>query len=338
MKEQDRSLAARKQYHTSVFAQCFSPCGKFLAAANNHGYIAIFSLTTALSPDGTEALWKPVYSYKASEDGSIFCLASSDIFLISGGNGPICAWKWTDILNKSPKVIWSWGIPKKGPFYQTEVNTIVIDKQETQCRLYAGCGDNNVYVWDLETGEQLVSLSGHDNYIHSVSLKNKGQMCATASEDGTVKIWDMRHPSAAEHTLEPYKNQICARPEFGKWLGCVAMETGDDWLVCGGGPKMSLWHLRSLEATTVFDTPAVCQKTVMFYEDTIISAGSEPYVNHWYINGDQKSRIPCTPTNVFSVVVNTALNSHKVLCTAGNSPKIDVCTNFGYKAFSLTFS
>jgi hypothetical protein len=26
--------------------------------------------------------------------------------------------------------------------------------------------------------------------------------------------------------------QMCARPKFGKWLGCVAMDTADDWLVC----------------------------------------------------------------------------------------------------------
>ena len=32
------------------------------------------------------------------------------------------------------------------------------------------------------------TLSGHDNYIHSLALKN-GNTCASASEDGTVRIW-----------------------------------------------------------------------------------------------------------------------------------------------------
>lgn len=39
--------------------------------------------------------------------------------------------------------------------------------------------------------------------------------------------------------------------------------------VCGGGPKMSLWHLRSMTATSVFDTPKVCQQTVQFYDDMV---------------------------------------------------------------------
>jgi WD40 repeat protein len=33
-----------------------------------------------------------------------------------------------------------------------------------------------------------ITLSGHDNYIHSLALKN-GNTCASAAEDGTVKIW-----------------------------------------------------------------------------------------------------------------------------------------------------
>ena len=42
-----------------------------------------------------------------------------------------------------------------------------------------------------------------------------------------------------------------------------------DLQVCGGGPSLSLWHLRSLTATTVFDTPGSCQQCVMFYEDCV---------------------------------------------------------------------
>ena len=138
--------------------------------------------------------------------------------------------------------------------------------------------------------------------------------------------------------IEPYKNEMCARPKFGKWLGCVAMDTADDWLVCGGGPSLSLWHLRSLTATAVFDTPGTCQKCVMFHDDSIISAGSKGVVNHWSVNGERRMEIPCTPTSVFSLSFNYTSNSYKVLSATGNSSKVDIFTNFGYKAFSFTFS
>ncbi|KAL5016789.1 hypothetical protein ScPMuIL_006378 [Solemya velum] len=336
---QDRTLATRKLLHTTVFAQCFSPCGRYIAAANNYGNIAIFSLSAVLSPEATDDSFKPIYTFVASEEGAIFCLASTDILLISAGAGNIHAWKWADILNKAPKQVWAWAVPKKNQFTIPEVNSIVVDQQEeSSSRLFAGCGDNDVHVWDMEAGQQLVSLSGHEDYIHCVATKNKGRECVSASEDGTIRIWDSRTEGEAVHIIEPYKQEICARPEFGKWLGCVAMDPSEDWLVCGGGPQLSLWHLRSINPTTTFDTPGATQKHVMFYEDAMISAGSKPLVHHWYINGDLKSEVPCTPTSVFNVSINTNSDTHKVLCVAGNSAKIDVCTNFGYRASSLIFT
>ncbi|XP_071179843.1 THO complex subunit 6 homolog [Mytilus edulis] len=333
----DRDLAARRQLHTTIFDHCYSPCGKYIAAANNYGQIAVFSLSAALAPEASEATWKPVFIFEASEDGAIFTLASTDTLLISGGNGPIKAWKWADILSKSPRLVWSLNIPKKGPFSQPEINSIVLNTEEDKSEVFAACGDNNIYVWDLESGQQKITLSGHDNYVHSLAVKN-GNTCASASEDGTVKIWDTRSPSDAVHSIEPYKNELCARPKFGKWLGCVAMDTTDDWLVCGGGPSLSLWHLRSLTATTMFDTPGACQQCVMFHDDSIISAGSKGYINHWSVNGEQRMEVPCTPSSVFSLSYNSASNNCKVLSATGNSSKLDIFTNFGYKAFSFIFT
>ncbi|VDI27241.1 THO complex subunit 6 [Mytilus galloprovincialis] len=337
----DRDLAARRQLHTTIFDHCYSPCGKYIAAANNYGQIAVFSLSAALAPEASETTWKPIFIFEASEDGAIFTLASTDTLLISGGNGPIKAWKWADILSKvnhlTKMVAMAKNRTQGGPFSQPEINSIVLNTEEDKSEVFAACGDNNIYVWDLESGQQKITLSGHDNYVHSLAVKN-GNTCASASEDGTVKIWDTRSPSDAVHSIEPYKNELCARPKFGKWLGCVAMDTTDDWLVCGGGPSLSLWHLRSLTATTMFDTPGACQQCVMFHDDSIISAGSKGYINHWSVNGEQRMEVPCTPSSVFSLSYNSASNNCKVLSATGNSSKLDIFTNFGYKAFSFIFT
>ena len=124
---------------------------------------------------------------------------------------------------------------------------------------------------------------------------------------------------------------------MGKWLGCVALDK-DDWLVCGGGPRLSLWHLRSLAITTVFDTPGSAPNHAMFHEDQaqtpglhmymywcfcpfndcrdfllqIISAGNESCVRHWTINGELKLQVPCSQTNVFNVEINDKTECHKV--------------------------
>ncbi|XP_064613145.1 THO complex subunit 6 homolog [Liolophura sinensis] len=337
---QDHQKKACELYYTNVYAQSFSPCGKYLAAGNNYGQIAVFSIVAALSPDATKASWTPVFSFKAQED-SVFSMVSTDTLLICAGSaGQVLAWKWADILNKAPKVVWSLSVPRGNSFTEPEINSLVLSSEDGVTRLYAGCGDNNVYIWDMESGTLLSQLKGHEDYIHCVCVKGEGleSQCVSASEDGTIRLWDIRAGREATHVIEPYKNELCARPEFGRWLGCVAVDPSADWLICGGGPKLSAWHLRSLSSTTVFDTPGACQQHVMFYEDTIISGGSEPRINHWFVNGDVKAQVPCRPTSVFNIVINTESQNHKVLSVAGCSPKLDVCTNFGYTAFSLTFA
>lgn len=334
---EERGISARQFLYTTVYAHCFSPCGKFLAAANNYGDIALFSLTSALASDATERSKHPVFTLKACKDGAIFTLASTDSFLISAGDGEIQAWRWSDLKTKTAKVAWSLSLPRSGVFSNAEVNSIALEEKQGQPCLYAGAGDRKVHVWDMEVGQYLRALEGHKDYVHKVIMKNDGRECLSASEDGTVKLWDTR-TSSEVLCLEPYKNELCARPLIGKWLRCLALDPEEGWLVCGGGPTMSAWHLRTLAPTTVFDTPGVSQNVAIFHDEFIMSAGSAPCMNHWRLDGKLQSSIPCTPSSVFSLAVNYNCPTNKVLCISGTSPSIDTCINFGYKAFSFVFT
>ncbi|XP_013380726.1 THO complex subunit 6 homolog [Lingula anatina] len=328
--------AIRKQLHTTIFSQAFSPGGKYLAVGTSFGEIAVFNISASLSRNSNEEDMKPTFLFKAT-DGPIYCLTTTDKFLISAGTGDVIAWNWVDVLRKTPKVAWSLPIPtNRYGLSNPEVNSLAIESKDGGKRLFAGCGDNNTYIWDLESGSLVQTLAGHTDYVHSVALKSLSDQCVTGSEDGTVRLWDLRTPQEPVAVIEPYSEVTCARSEYGRWIGCVAVDPTDDWLVCGGGPKLSLWHLRTFAVTTVFDTPGACQQYTSFFEDTIISAGSEPYVNHWYINGDRRSRVPCTPTSVCNVTINSEAENNKVLSVVGSSAKVDLCTNFGYKALSLT--
>ncbi|KAL8567252.1 hypothetical protein ACOMHN_023295 [Nucella lapillus] len=337
---EDRGKTARQFLYTTVYDQCFSPCGKYLAAASNYGDIALYSVSAAVSSDATEKSKHPIYSFKACRDGGIFTLTSTDTFLISAGDGELKAWRWGDLQSKTPKLAWSLSLPRSGVFSNAEVNSIAVDEKMGTRRLYAGAGDHKIHIWDIEAGQYLTAMEGHSDYIHKVLMKNDGQECVSASEDGTVRMWDIRSSTETVHCLEPSKNELCSRPMMGKWLRCLALDPEEGWLVCGGGPKMSAWHLRTLSPTTIFDTPHVSQNVAIFHDEFILSAGTTPAMNHWRLDGSLKTSIPCTPTSIFSLAVNTNAPSvsSKVLCISGTSPQIDCCINYSYKAFSFIFN
>ncbi|XP_059548826.1 THO complex subunit 6 homolog isoform X2 [Myotis daubentonii] len=310
---------ALQRLHMTIFSQCFSPCGKFLAAGNNYGQIAIFSLSAALSSEAKEESKKPIVTFQA-HDGPVYSMVSTDRHLFSAGDGEVKAWLWAEILKKGCKELWCRQPPYRTSLEVPEINALLLVPKENALIL-AG-GDCQLHTMDLETGAFTVrgpwsgregeaffpdpiltlrlslqrALRGHTDYIHCLALRDRNPEVLSGGEDGTVRLWDLRMAKEVQ-TIEVYKHEVracpphtlssllpghllcldlllsspppsqeCSRPHNGRWIGCLA--TDSDWMVCGGGPALTLWHLRSSTPTTIFPMWAP-QKHVTFYQDLV---------------------------------------------------------------------
>uniref|UniRef100_A0A8C1Z1N8 THO complex 6 n=1 Tax=Cyprinus carpio TaxID=7962 RepID=A0A8C1Z1N8_CYPCA len=310
----------------SVFSQSFSPCGRFLAAGNNYGEIALFSLSAALSPDASEGSQKPILNFTA-HDGPVFSLLSTDTHLLSAGNGEISAWSWAELIKKVSQLF------SKCMCIFLGLGKMYISFHCCDNSMIVGGGDNNIHIMDMETGIFKSVLKGHTDYIHCLCFKEREEEILSGGEDGAVRIWDSR-TNRPVHCIEVFKYEECARPQFGKWISCLA--TDSDWMLCGGGPSLSLWHLRSMSPTSVFPLPG-CQREAVFHQDLIMSVGEGPYVSHCLHGGTVKAQIPCTPSSLNTLALNLKNTEHRVMTVGGSSHQIDVFTNFSYRAFSLSF-
>ncbi|XP_043469527.1 THO complex subunit 6 [Leptopilina heterotoma] len=324
----------QKLFYNTVLCQTFSPDKQFLCAGNIYGDVSIYEISKILGPQLEEnSCQGPTYRFTAHSNQHVESMVATEQFLVTGTLGEISGWDWKTITsNKASKakVSWTISLPVKNDSYERpDVNFMVYSKSNHL--LYAGCGNNTIYIISLEGGKIQRSLEGHEDYVHSISVM--GEQLASASEDGSVRLWDLRKKENT-NILKPYLADKVARPKLGKWIGSV--DFTEDWLLCGGGPKLSLWHMRTMETATVFDLPDQGIHVANIYEERIITGGTMPHVYHLTYQGETLAKVPVSSNTVYSIVYQEV--PQRLLSIAGSSNQIDVCTNFNYKELMLKFS
>ncbi|MHC5597264.1 MAG: WD40 repeat domain-containing protein [Nostoc sp.] len=62
-------------------------------------------------------------------------------------------------------------------------------------------------LWNLQTGQLLRTLQGHEKAIYSVAFSADGQTVASGSYDQTIKLWNLQTGQLL-HTLEGHEKAI----------------------------------------------------------------------------------------------------------------------------------
>ena len=87
-------------------------------------------------------------------------------------------------------------------------------------RLVSGSNDTTIRLWDITTGEELITLFGHDAWVNSVSFSSDGTCLASASGDSTIRLWDIR--SRGHHRPRSPRSQPTMQcnllPSLRRWM------------------------------------------------------------------------------------------------------------------------
>jgi len=154
-------------------------------------------------------------------------------------------------LDRSIKV---WGLGSPVPHYTLEghergVNCIDYYPSGDKPYILSGADDRTVKIWDYQTKSIVHSLDGHSHNICSVLFHPKLPLICSASEDGTVRLWQST-TYRAETTLNYGMERawaLAATRETTKLAigfdeGCVVVELGsDDPVVSMDGTGKVVW-------------------------------------------------------------------------------------------------
>lgn len=145
----------------------------------------------------------------------------------------------------------------------------------------AGAGgdteDFGVHLWHASSGEEIGALVGHESIVWSVTFSPDGLLLASASSDGTVKIWDWR------------EGELLQTLNFPDQVGSVGFSPDGQTLAVGGldNPQFlsaAIWVYSAASWKLLLKIPEQVNITAMAYAPNgrwLVGGGASRDVRVW---------------------------------------------------------
>lgn len=141
-------------------------------------------------------------------------------------------------------------------------------------RLATADSDGVLHLWDVDSGQELASYTGHTNRVYSVAFNCDGKILASGSADRTVKIWSI-NTGECLYTLE-----------HTDLVRSVAFSPNGKWVASGSFDSIiRLWDVRTGQCLKNFQGHSQHIWSVAFSPtgETLASASSDRTIKLWNV-------------------------------------------------------
>lgn len=243
----------------------FHPDGQRLLSGGWDGAIFLWDMVTGA----------PLKTYAGHED-RVYTLVfnrAGDRFVSASADGTLVLWD-----TESGDRLRTFTVPQADA---AENNLTDVDFSTDGMRLLASAEDHNAYVFDVETGALLLTLTGHQESLEQIAVSPDGRYAATTSGDGTLRLWDMATGEAVRQFVG-HTGVIVA----------VAFSPDSRLLASGGqDTAVRLWNVATGEQLQTFTGHTDWIQEIVFTDDqrSLISISDDKTVRTWRLNVDVES-------------------------------------------------
>lgn len=244
-------VLSRLEAGTGLTGTAFSPDGSILAAGGADGKVILWNTNDWSPRPSLAGLSDVVSGLRFNADGTRLATASGDrrvnlwdvdsselLLVLSGNQGPLMS---VDISLDGSRLIsgsadgtvrvWDLSPGREWLALDSLGGAGRITYSPDGSLLAAGTGPEGlVKVWGTATGEEVLSLGqaedGHSSWVESTAFSPDGALLATASLDGTARIWDVGNGRLV-HTLAGHVGPVYDQdfsPD-GRWLATLGADT-----------------------------------------------------------------------------------------------------------------
>ncbi|XP_075408003.1 kinesin-like protein KIF21A isoform X2 [Tenrec ecaudatus] len=170
----------------------------------------------------------------------------------------------------------------------------VLCVDSTDDLLFTGSKDRTCKVWNLVTGQEIMSLGGHPNNVVSVKYCNYTSLVFTVSTS-YIKVWDIRDSAKCIRTLtssgqvtlgdacSASTNRTVAIPSGENQVNQIALNPTGTFLYAASGNAVRMWDLKRFQSTgklTGHLGPVMCLTVdqISNGQDLIITGSKDHYI------------------------------------------------------------
>jgi WD40 repeat protein len=200
-----------------------------------------------------------------------------------------------DVLIFSPDNTKIAAINRNGRIYIWDINTKeskeieIYNKNYTHDMLFHPDGnkifstyDNDIRVWDLNTGQEIQTLSGHTDIVSSLSISADGEKLVSSSYDKTIKVWDLN-----------IGQEIKSLSGHQRGITCVSISKDGTKAVSGSVDEiLRIWDLNTGQEIQTLSGHKIGIVDVDFSPngEMVVSAGDDKKVKLWDIKSGKEIR------------------------------------------------